>query len=58
MDEVKHQKCPKCKCWRLPETFLNDSKRLLKTCQVCRARSKLQRIRNKNKVLQLTPIKV
>ena len=43
MEEVKHQKCTKCKCWRLPDTFLNPKGRLLKTCQKCRDRGKVSR---------------
>lgn len=38
--EVKHDKCPKCKCWRLPELFLNAKGRKLKTCDKCRNRYK------------------
>ena len=33
--EVKHEFCNRCKCWRLPEQFLNEKKRRLKNCQVC-----------------------
>jgi len=38
--EIKHDKCPKCRTWRLPELFLNDKKRKLKTCGVCRERGR------------------
>ena len=34
--EVKHDKCGKCKCWRLPADFLNEKGRLMKTCRFCR----------------------
>ena len=34
--EVKHYNCPRCKCHRLPENFLNAKGRKLKTCLVCR----------------------
>jgi hypothetical protein len=37
MEEVKHERCGKCKCWRLPSDFLNDKGRKLKTCDKCRA---------------------
>jgi len=45
--EVLHVKCKKCKSWRLPEHFLNTTRRKLKTCIICRNRS--QKARNKNK---------
>lgn len=35
--EVNHEKCGKCKYWRLPVEFLNDRGRQLKTCSKCRA---------------------
>ena len=43
MEEVKHNKCEKCKCWRLPHEFLNDKGRKLKSCIKCRD------LNNKNK---------
>ena len=36
MSAVIHSKCPSCKCWRIPESFLNDNNRQLKTCNKCR----------------------
>ncbi len=36
MDEVKHDYCKGCKCWRLPSEFLNNKGRKLKTCSKCR----------------------
>ena len=47
MAEVEHQKCGRCKTWRLPESFLNPKGRKLKTCQSCRDRAKATRQRNK-----------
>jgi hypothetical protein len=35
--EIEHFKCARCKCFRLPELFLNDAGRKLKTCEKCRA---------------------
>jgi hypothetical protein len=35
-EEVKHERCNRCKCWRLPSLFLNTKGRKLKTCQKCR----------------------
>ena len=46
-NEVKHEKCGRCRCWRLPEQFINNKGRRLKTCQVCRDRNKKSRKRNK-----------
>ena len=40
MEEIKHEKCGKCKSWRLPKDFLNDKGRKLKTCAKCRTRTK------------------
>jgi len=47
MEEVQHEKCSRCKCWRLPEQFLNDKGRKIKSCSKCRERQK--RCREKNK---------
>jgi hypothetical protein len=47
MEETKHDKCPKCKCWRIPSSFLNDKGRKLKTCESCRARARQARELNK-----------
>ena len=33
---VIQHKCPKCKCWRLPEVYINESGRKLKCCDRCR----------------------
>ena len=46
-DEIKHERCGKCKCWRTPDLFLNDKGRKLKTCQKCRDLSKKNREKNK-----------
>ena len=43
MDEVKHESCGRCKCWRLPVDFLNTKGRKLKTCLSCRARNARER---------------
>jgi len=40
IEEVKHEKCGRCKTWRLPKQFLNHKGRKLKTCDVCRGRYK------------------
>lgn len=45
--EVEHVKCSRCKCWRLPEHFLNATGRKLKTCQVCRDRKKKNNRKNR-----------
>lgn len=47
MEEVKHERCTKCKCWRLPEQYLNAKGRKLKTCTQCRERSTQYRVRSK-----------
>jgi hypothetical protein len=47
MSEIKHEKCNKCRCWRLPEQFINNKGRRLKTCQVCRDRYNKNRKRKK-----------
>jgi hypothetical protein len=49
MDEIKHEQCKKCKCWRLPEEFLNAKGRKLKTCAVCRKNDRKWRENNKEK---------
>ena len=36
MEEVKHEKCRRCKCWRADNQFLNDKGRRMKTCGTCR----------------------
>ena len=38
MEEIKHEKCTTCKCWRIPNDFLNATGRKLKTCVQCRTR--------------------
>ena len=38
--EVKHEKCYRCKCWRLPASFLNSKGRKLKCCSNCREKYK------------------
>lgn len=38
--EVKHEKCNRCKCWRLPASFLNSKGRKLKCCSNCREKYK------------------
>lgn len=47
INEIDHEKCNRCRCWRLPEQFLNKTSRKLKTCSICRARD--LKNRNKNK---------
>ena len=47
MEEVKHEKCNRCKCWRLPEDFLNEKGRKIKTCLKCRALCKIYIEKNK-----------
>ena len=46
-EEIKHDKCARCKTWRLPSSFLNDSGRKLKTCKKCREKEKEKREKNK-----------
>jgi len=43
MEEIKHEKCARCKTWRTPEHFLNDKGRKLKCCKHCRDKGKEQR---------------
>ena len=43
MEEVKHERCKSCKCWRLPTEFLNAKGRKLKTCEKCREDAKKRR---------------
>ena len=41
MEEVRHEKCPRCKCWRLPSDYLDTQGRRLKTCKThCRKKIK------------------
>ena len=47
MDEVKHEKCNRCKCYSIPSEFLNEKGRKLKTCKRCRDRAKAGRERYK-----------
>jgi hypothetical protein len=47
MEEVKHEKCNRCSCWRLPEDFLNEKCRKVKTCLKCRDLCKKHREKNK-----------
>ena len=47
MEEVKHSKCGRCKCWREDNSFLNDKGRRLKTCSVCRKKAKEKRKQSK-----------
>jgi hypothetical protein len=41
--EIEYKKCPRCKCYREPEKFLNEKGRKLKTCECCRTTSKASR---------------
>ena len=45
--EVIHERCGRCKCWRLPTEFLNPKGRKLKTCENCRAFDKVARAKSK-----------
>ena len=45
MAEVEHERCNKCKCWRLPASYLNAKGRKLKTCTQCRDRAAQYRAR-------------
>jgi hypothetical protein len=47
MEEIKHEKCNRCKCWRTPDQFLNDKGRKLKTCLNCRDLQKKSSEKNK-----------
>eukprot|EP00466_Bigelowiella_natans_P013998 jgi/Bigna1/56912/estExt_Genewise1Plus.C_1460009 len=47
-EEIKYEKCNRCKCHRLPEDFLNEKGRKLKTCIKCRRTAK--RYRNNEEV--------
>jgi hypothetical protein len=47
MEEVKHERCTKCKCWRLPEEFLNEKGRKLKTCFKCRDLNNKSKYKNR-----------
>jgi len=47
--EIKYEFCKRCKCHRLPESFLNAKQRKLKTCQVCRDRVKASQVKNKDR---------
>lgn len=46
-DEAKDKKCSRCKTYSYPSQFLNETGRLLKTCEKCRKRAKDSRDRNK-----------
>eukprot|EP00466_Bigelowiella_natans_P011399 jgi/Bigna1/41588/e_gw1.54.15.1 len=48
-EEIKYEKCNRCKCHRLPEDFLNEKGRKLKTCIKCRDIQK--KYRNKPNVI-------
>jgi hypothetical protein len=50
--EVKHFRCSRCKCWRVPEEFLNATRRKLKTCKRCRGDAKKYRDLKKKKKLE------
>ena len=39
-EEIKHEKCARCKTWRLPSMFLNEVGRKLKTCEKCRVKQR------------------
>lgn len=45
----EHKRCGTCKCYRLPEDFLNITGRVLKLCVKCRAFSKIQNDKKKLK---------
>ena len=45
MAEVVHERSTKCKCWRLPASYLNAKGRKLKTCTQCRDRAAQYRAR-------------
>lgn len=42
-----HKKCPRCKTYRLPDSFLNPNMRVLKCCAICRCREKVARDRDR-----------
>jgi hypothetical protein len=46
-EEIKHEKCKRCKCWRLPSQFLNAKGRKLKSCDKCRERARAHANKNK-----------
>ena len=58
INEAKHLKCPSCKCYRLSESFLNKTKRKLKTCSKCRDFNKKYRKKKKNNPLFPSSINV
>ena len=44
MDEkTETKKCPKCRCYRLTDEFINSKGRVLKTCSFCREAGKKYR---------------
>ncbi len=47
MEEVKHDKCTCCKCYRPIPSFLNKTGRKLKSCLQCREREAIKRKKNK-----------
>jgi gas vesicle protein len=48
-NEVKHIKCSKCRCWRLPDQFLNKTGRKLKSCFTCREYARKAREKNRDR---------
>ena len=47
--EILHVKCHNCKCYRLPNDFLNNRNRKMKTCAKCRAFNKIHNKKNRDK---------
>ena len=47
MEEVKHDKCTRCKSWKPIPMFLNATGRKLKSCELCRNRDKKNKNKNK-----------
>lgn len=49
-------RCPRCRCFRIPEEFINKKQRKLKTCSHCRTHVKNSRIRKKAQEEKKKPV--
>ena len=46
-EEKCDKKCSRCRTYRYPKQFFNEKGRELKTCDICREKSKIEREKNK-----------
>ena len=56
VEEIKHERCPTCNCWRTPNEFLNKNCRRVKVCLKCRNLATKHRLKLKNKLLATVPV--